>query len=84
MPRRISGAVGTVAGLTYLEPSPCRRPPIRKCSSCCCASSALTDQVDDLRRRQPSMTPEQYDQEFEKLIIELALVSRDVRQRTGG
>jgi hypothetical protein len=45
---------------------------------------ALTDQVDDLRRRQPSMTPEQYDQEFEKLIVELSLVSREVRKRTGG
>jgi hypothetical protein len=30
------------------------------------------------------MTQDAYDQEFEKIIIELSLVSRDIRHRTGG
>jgi hypothetical protein len=41
---------------------------------------ALTEQVDELRRRRPSMSAEEFDREFEKLIIELAIVSRDVRR----
>ncbi len=45
---------------------------------------ALTEQVDDLRRRRPSMTPpKRIDAEFEKLIIELSVVSRDVRRKGG-
>jgi len=44
----------------------------------------LMQQVDDLRRRRASMPAEEFDREFEKVIIDLALVSRDVRKRTGG
>ena len=42
---------------------------------------ALTEQVDDLRRRRPAMTPADFDREFETLIVELAVVSRDVRRK---
>lgn len=80
----ISGAVGTVAGLTYLEAVATPTSSNPEVQQLLLRQRALTDQVDDLRRRQPSMTPEQYDQEFEKLIIELSLVSREVRKRTGG
>jgi hypothetical protein len=80
----ISGAAGTVAGLTYLEAVAVPTSNNPEVQQLLLRQRALTDQVDDLRRRQPSMTPEEYDQEFEKLIIELSLVSRDVRKRTGG
>jgi hypothetical protein len=30
------------------------------------------------------MTPEAYDEEFEKVITELSLVSRDIRRHGGG
>jgi hypothetical protein len=80
----ISGAVGTVAGLTYLEAVAAPTSSNPEVQQLLLRQRALTDQVDDLRRRQPSMTPEQYDQEFEKLIVELSLVSREVRKRTGG
>ena len=80
----ISGAVGNVAGLTYLEAVAMPTSSDPEVQQLLLKQRALTDQVDDLRRRQPSMAPEQYDQEFEKLIIELSLVSREVRKRTGG
>ena len=78
------GAVGTVAGLTYLDAVAVPTSSNPEVQQLLLRQRALTEQVDDLRRRQPSMTPEAYDQEFEKLIIELSLVSRDVRKRTGG
>jgi hypothetical protein len=43
----------------------------------------LTEQVDELRRKRPTMKPDDFDREFEKLIIELSVVSRDVRRKTG-
>lgn len=45
---------------------------------------ALTEQVDDLRRRQSSMAPEAFARQFEALLTELAEVSREVRRRTAG
>lgn len=45
---------------------------------------ALTERVDDLRRRQSSMAADEYARQFEALLTELAEVSRDVRRRTGG
>jgi len=44
---------------------------------------SLTEQVDDLRRRKATMSAADFDQEFEKVIVELALVSRDIRRKTG-
>ena len=80
----VAGAAGTVAGLTYLDAvaaptssDPALQELLKK-------QQALTQQVDDLRKRQPSMTPDAYDQEFERLIVELSVVSRDVRKRSGG
>ncbi|HUL75270.1 MAG TPA: hypothetical protein VLT86_19305 [Vicinamibacterales bacterium] len=75
---------GTVAGLTYLDAVAAPTSANPEVQELLLRQQALTAQVDDLRRRQPQMTPEQYDQEFEKLITELALVSREVRKRTGG
>jgi hypothetical protein len=41
----------------------------------------LEAQVDDLRARKPLMPPEEYARAFEKLMIDLARVSREVRRR---
>jgi hypothetical protein len=77
-------ATGTVAGLTYLDAVATPKSSNPEVQQLLVRQQQLTQQVDDLRRRRPSMTPEAYDQEFEKLIVELALVSRDVRRRSGG
>jgi hypothetical protein len=44
---------------------------------------ALTEQVDDLRRRRSTMSEDEYNRQFEALLAELAEVSRDVRRRSG-
>ena len=79
-----TGPDGEIAGLTYLaltDTPTSSDPETQKLIS---RQMELTQQVDDLRRRRSSMPPIAFDQEFERLIIELALVSRDVRKRTGG
>jgi hypothetical protein len=43
---------------------------------------ALTKQIDDLRSRQSSLPAEEYSQQFEKLALELAQVSEDIRKKT--
>jgi hypothetical protein len=79
----VEGGAGTVAALTYLDAAVAATSSDPAMQQLLDRQRALTDQVDDLRRRRPSMTPDQYDAEFEKLIIELSLVSRDVRRKGG-
>jgi hypothetical protein len=79
-----AGSDGVVAGLTYLDVVETPTVSDPELQRLLVRQRELSDQVDALRRRRPSMTPEAFDQEFETLIIELALVSRDVRRRSGG
>ena len=81
---RISSATGddgTVAGLTYLDviAAPTAADPATR--ELLTRQQTLTEQIDDLRRRRASMSADQFDREFEKLIIELSLVSRDIRRK---
>jgi hypothetical protein len=41
----------------------------------------LMKQIDALRRQRASMPPIAFDQQFEPLMIELAMVSREVRRK---
>jgi hypothetical protein len=77
-------SAGTVAGLTYLDSVAIPTAADPAVQQLLLRKQALTDQVDDLRRRRPSMAADEYDRQFEALIIELAVVSRDVRRRSGG
>jgi hypothetical protein len=43
--------------------------------------AALQINVDDLKQRRQLMTPDEYEAEFEKLMIDLARVARDIRRR---
>lgn len=72
-----------LAGLTYLEgvARPTSTDP--ETQRLLTRQQTLTDQLDDLRRRKASMAAEEYDRQFESLMLELATVSRDVRQKTG-
>ena len=45
--------------------------------------AALQLEVDDLKQRRQLMTIDEYQQEFEKLMLDLARVSRDIRRRQG-
>jgi hypothetical protein len=77
-------APGTVAGLTYLDrvAAPTSTDPALQ--QLLTRQQALTKQLDDLRRQRPSMTPEAYDDAFQKLMVDLAEVSREIRRRGGG
>jgi hypothetical protein len=79
-----TGADGTVAGLTYLDTVAMPTSADPAVQEMLGRQKALTEQVDALRRKRPSMPADEFDREFEKLIVELALVSRDVRRKTGG
>jgi len=78
------GAIGTAAGLTYLDAIAAPKSNDPAMQELLVRQQNLTQQVDELRRKRPTMTPAQFDAEFEKLILELSLVSRDVRRKTGG
>jgi hypothetical protein len=78
-----AGDDGVVAGLTYLDVVTVPTVADPEVQQLLIRQQALSEQIDDLRRRRPSISAEEFDREFEKLIIDLALVSRDVRKRTG-
>jgi hypothetical protein len=75
------GADGAVAARTFLdavEAGPAADPELAELLQ---RRAALEAQVDDLRARKPLMQAEEYAQEFEKVMIELARVSREIRRR---
>jgi len=45
--------------------------------------ATLQIDAEDLKQRRQLMTPDEYQQEFEKLMLDLARVSRDIRRRQG-
>jgi hypothetical protein len=77
----MTGPDGNAAAVTYLDAvavptssNPELQPLIVK-------RQELTEQVDDLRRRRTSMSAADFDKQFEQLVTELAVVSRDLRRR---
>jgi hypothetical protein len=79
----LANADTSLAALTYLDgvalPSS-NDPEVQRLLA---RQQTLTEQMDELRRKKASMPADQYDKEFEALVLELASVSRDVRQKTG-
>jgi hypothetical protein len=76
-----AGDAGVVAGLTYLDAPARASSTDPEVQALLTRQQTLAEQIDDLRRRRPSMAAEDFDREFERLIVDLALVSRDLRQR---
>jgi hypothetical protein len=77
-----TGPDGNVAALTYLDSAVAATSTDPEMQKLLVRQQTLTDQVDDLRRRQGSMPAAQYESELEKLLTELAVVSRDIRVRS--
>ena len=78
-----TGPDGAIAAVTYLEGpvvATSSNPEIQRLLA---RQRELTEQIDDLRRRRGFMTPQDFDAQFEKLALELADVSAEVRKRTG-
>ena len=76
-----TGPDGNVAGFTYLDAVTVPKVADPEVQQLLIRQQDLTEKVDDLRRRRPSMQADEFDREFEKLIVDLALVSRDIRRK---
>ena len=77
-----TGPDGKIAALTYLDAAVVVTSADPETQKLLVRQQTLTEQVDDLRRRQGTMPAAEYEAQLEKLLTELALVSRDIRQKT--
>jgi hypothetical protein len=76
------GNDGSFSSRTYFdEPSPDAAPTDEVLLNLLQKRAALEVEVDDLKLKKTFMQPAEYQAEFERLMIELAKISRDVRQR---
>jgi hypothetical protein len=77
------GNDGSLSSRTYFdEPSPDAAPTDEVLLKLLQQRAALEAEVDDLKVKKTFMQPSEYEAEFERLMIELAKISRGVRQRT--
>lgn len=74
------GTDGTLSGMTYLDLPAAATSSDPAVQALIQRREQLTQQVDDLRRRRATMPAAEFDQQFEKLILDLAVVSRDIRK----
>jgi len=71
----------TLASVTYLDAPGAATSADPAVQALLDRRTSLTKQIDDLRRRQTSMPPAEFDQQFEKLALELAQVSAELRKK---
>lgn len=76
-----AGPDGEIAAFTYLDTAAAPTSSDPEVQKLLVRQQQLTEQIDDLRRRRTSMPAAEFDREFERLIVDLAVVSRDVRRR---
>jgi len=78
-----AGDDGTLAKMTYLDAPVQAHSADPAVQALIDQQTALTDRVDELLRARRMLPPAEFDQQFEKLIIDLATVSREVRRKGG-
>ncbi|HWW87049.1 MAG TPA: hypothetical protein VNZ26_25810 [Vicinamibacterales bacterium] len=77
------GSDGAVAKVTFLEPDPVLAlPDDTALASLVKRRAELDRQLDELKARKETMSPEQYAAELEKLLIEIARVSVQIRTKS--
>lgn len=77
----VEGPDGRVAGLTYIDPPPVIATSDLELQTLLARQQALTEQIDSLRRRQATIPEAEFTRQLEALVLELAVVSRDVRAK---
>jgi hypothetical protein len=77
-----SGPDGALARTTYLDPEPAAASMNPEIAELVARQRALERAAEDLKLRKPSMPAGQWEAEFEKVMIELARVSRAIRSRS--
>ena len=76
------GTDGSVASRTYLDDDPPGAAPTdEELLALLQKKASLEADIDDLKQRRQLMTRDEYDKEFEKLMVDLAKVSREIRVR---
>ncbi|HUF47508.1 MAG TPA: hypothetical protein VMM93_06790 [Vicinamibacterales bacterium] len=78
------GDDGAVAEATYLDTTAAPTSSDPELQKLLLRRQVLLNEIDALKRRRASMSEADYDREFEKLAIDLALVSRQIREHGGG
>ena len=76
------GQDGALARTTYLDPDPVGAASDPEVAALLMRQRALEEQAEALKLRKPLMPPAQWDAQFEKLMLELARVSRAIRSRS--
>jgi hypothetical protein len=77
------GEDGTLASRTYLDDAPANAAPTDEALLRLLQKrAALEVEVEELKLKKSFMQPSDYEAEFERLMIELAKVSRDIRVRS--
>lgn len=76
-----SGPDGSVAALTYLDAVVVATSSDPELQKLLLQQQQLTEQIDDLRRRRATLPAEEYDKQLEKLLTDLAVVSRTIRSK---
>jgi hypothetical protein len=75
-----AGTDGTLSSMTYLDAAPAAASADPAVQALIQRRDQLAMEVDKLRQQRSTMPAAEFDQAFEKLIVDLALVSRDVRR----
>jgi hypothetical protein len=76
------GPDGTLARTLYLDAEPGSVTADVALAGLYRRKTALEAQLDDLKSRKPALPAEQYEAELEKVLVELARVARQIRQRS--
>ncbi len=76
------GPDGALARTTYLDRDPAASTDDPALAALLARQQALEQEAEELKLRKPTMPPEEWNAAFEKLMIELARVSRTIRQRS--
>lgn len=77
-----AGTDGVLARTTYLAPNPIAAPPDSVLGELLERQGSLERQAEEWKLRKGSMPLEQWEAEFERIMIELARVSRAIRSRS--
>jgi hypothetical protein len=76
------GTDGSSASRVYLDPDVPGAPPTdEELLALLQKRAALENDVNDLKDRRAIIAPDEYEKEFERLMIELAKVSRDIKRK---
>lgn len=78
------GTDGTLASLTFLDAAIASRPADPELQQMVQHQEQLLLKLDELKKQKAKLKPEDYQTQWEALIIDIALVSRDVRARLKG